>query len=214
MYMTCRHIKTNGIQCGSPALKGGNFCHFHSKNHTLRDEVKFGPLQLPVPEDAASIMLSIARINEAILTGCLDLKKANLILSGLKLAARFIDPKKYFDAHLTVQTIQHDMRGEELAEPKYVCDDEDDCNDCPYSDPCPRCLHTAVDNTSDEQEEEEEEEVGQEQNELPILQAVAAPTRRVPQVSLLRPGITYPLIQMSDGKRRTQTDHCSLIAVH
>ncbi|HEY1576005.1 MAG TPA: hypothetical protein VGF82_02915 [Terracidiphilus sp.] len=199
MYMTCRHIKSNGLQCGSPSLKGGNFCYFHSNTHTFRDEVKFGPLQLPVPEDAASIQLSIARINEAVLTGCLDLKKANLILSGLKLAARFIDPKKYFDAHLTVQTIQHDMRGEELAEPNYVCDDEEDCNDCPYSDPCPRCIHTEVDNANDEQEEEEEEEEEEKDDhqasEAPLIQALAVPTRRVPQVSLLRPGITMSPIQ-------------------
>ncbi len=91
-------------------------------------------MQLLFPEDAASIQLSVARINESILTGRLDLKKASLVLAGLKLAAKFIDPKKYFDAHLTVQTIQHDMSGEELAEPKYVCDDEDDCL---YSDILP-----------------------------------------------------------------------------
>lgn len=141
MYMTCRHIKTNGLPCESPALKGGQFCYHHSRSHTVKDDVRCGPLVLPLPEDAAAIQLSIARINEAILTGSIDLKKAALLLAGLKLAARFIDPKKYFDAESTVQNVEYDTRGDELAPPNYVCDDEEDCNDCPVSDHCPNCIH-------------------------------------------------------------------------
>jgi hypothetical protein len=28
----CRHIRTNGTQCGSPALKKKRFCYYHEQN--------------------------------------------------------------------------------------------------------------------------------------------------------------------------------------
>jgi hypothetical protein len=28
-FPICEHIKKNGIRCGSPALRGRCFCHFH-----------------------------------------------------------------------------------------------------------------------------------------------------------------------------------------
>jgi len=35
MYQLCRHIKTNGQRCQSPALLGSAFCYFHSRVHTM-----------------------------------------------------------------------------------------------------------------------------------------------------------------------------------
>ena len=32
----CQHIKVNGIQCGSPALKDRKFCYFHQRWHKSR----------------------------------------------------------------------------------------------------------------------------------------------------------------------------------
>ena len=31
-YLTCNHIKTNGNVCQSPALKGSDFCYFHTRD--------------------------------------------------------------------------------------------------------------------------------------------------------------------------------------
>ena len=96
MYMICRHIKTNGLRCESPALKGQPFCYYHSKAHSVGAEphLKYGPLQLPTPEDAASIQLSVARINDAVINGRIDLKKAASLINAIKVAAQFIDRKQ------------------------------------------------------------------------------------------------------------------------
>ena len=147
IYTTCRHIKPNGLRCESPALKGGHFCYYHSKVHSLGAEpdAKYRPLQLPTPEDPAAIQLSVTRISEAVISGRLDLKKAASLLSGLKIAAQFIDRKKYFYAPDAVQSAEQDSQGFDLAPDKYVCDDDDDCNDCPYSDACPRCVPADTD---------------------------------------------------------------------
>jgi hypothetical protein len=33
---TCQHIKTNGIRCGSPAMRRSPFCYFHKRWRDLR----------------------------------------------------------------------------------------------------------------------------------------------------------------------------------
>jgi hypothetical protein len=143
MYMTCRHIKPNGLRCESPALKGGHFCYYHSKVHTIGAEPnpKYGPLLLPAPEDPAAIQLSVARINDALINGRIDLKKATTLFYGLQIAAQFINRKEIFLESRTVQSTELAPDGDELAPGKYVCDDDDDCNDCPHSSACPRCIH-------------------------------------------------------------------------
>ena len=36
----CQHIKTNGTQCGSPALRDGKFCYHHQECRPERVTVK------------------------------------------------------------------------------------------------------------------------------------------------------------------------------
>lgn len=162
MYMECRHIKTNGLRCKSPALKGGHFCYFHSKTHTVAVDEKFGPLVLPAPEDPASIQLSVARINEAVLLGHLDLAKAATLFSGLRIAAQFIDRKSYFDEAGTIPTTEVNAKGEELAPENAGCDDDEDCAKCSFSDRCTRCLRPGDEGYDDIDDEDED---GDDENE-------------------------------------------------
>ena len=43
----CRHIKVNGTQCGSPALREEKYCYFHMRWHTTR--------MLSAPEGARAL---------------------------------------------------------------------------------------------------------------------------------------------------------------
>ena len=58
----CRHIKVNGTQCGSPALRSKNFCFYHQQNRPLtvecysEQQYATGEIDLPVFEDAHSIL--------------------------------------------------------------------------------------------------------------------------------------------------------------
>ncbi len=164
MYKTCRHIKSNGLPCKSPALKGGQFCYYHSKIHTVGVDVKFGPLLLPAPEDPAAIQLSVARINDAVLNSRLDLRKALTLFNGLRLAARFIDSRVSFDEAKTVQSADQTVAGDELAPDNYVCNDDEDCDECPSSERCPHRGHPGSEDDEQEQDNEEEEE-GEEEKE-------------------------------------------------
>jgi len=146
MYMICRHIKTNGLRCQSPALTGARFCYYHDKTHSVGSEphLRFGPLQLPVPEDSASIQLSIARINAAVVMGLIDLKTATGLLYGIQIAAQFIDRKQPFDENKTVQSAELMVNGDELAPSEFICEADDDsdgdCEDCPHAAPCPHYI--------------------------------------------------------------------------
>ena len=163
MFMACRHIKTNGLRCESPALKGGHFCYYHSKTHTVAADVRFGPLQLPPPEDPAAIQLSVARINDAILTGRLDLKMAASLFTGLKIVSRFIDRSTSIDEDDIVQSTELHIDGE-LAPREYICSDDEYCDDCPYTELCPRCAD-ADDEEKDEDNEEDDEQDEDENDE-------------------------------------------------
>lgn len=83
----CTHIKTNGTQCGSPALRGRRFCYFHKnwREQRVRLNAKRtgrASITLPVLEDADSI-----QVLRLILAGQIDSKIAGLLLYGLQTAS-------------------------------------------------------------------------------------------------------------------------------
>jgi hypothetical protein len=160
MYMVCRHIKANGLRCESPALKGSQFCYYHSKVHIIgaQSKLKDVSLQLPAPEDPAAIQLSVARISNALLSGRIDTRKAASLLYGLQVVAHFIDSKKFFYPPETVQSAEQTSEGDDLASYKYVCSKKDDCNKCPYTETCTTWVYADDETTEKEDEEDEEDE--------------------------------------------------------
>jgi hypothetical protein len=90
----CEHIKINGTQCGSPALKRNHFCYFHKRWHETRivlnaNRARRGraALDLPVLEDANSVQVSLMQVMRLILSGQVDPKTAGLLLYALQTAS-------------------------------------------------------------------------------------------------------------------------------
>ena len=86
----CEHIKTNGVRCGSPALRTRRFCYFHHRAHDLRHLLRRRPeahLQLPLLEDANAIQMAIQQVAEAVLEERIDNKRAGLLLFAFQTAA-------------------------------------------------------------------------------------------------------------------------------
>jgi len=90
----CQHIKVNGVQCGSPALRRNRFCFFHKRFQTERirlsaDRRRRGVARftLPVLEDANSIQMAIMQIMHFLLTGQIEHKTASLLLYALQTAS-------------------------------------------------------------------------------------------------------------------------------
>jgi hypothetical protein len=168
MFMACRHIKTNGLRCGSPALRGHQFCYYHSKTHSIGAEpshTRFLPIQLPAPEDPAAIQLSVALINNAVLASRIDLKKAAILFTGLKIAAHFIERRQFVDPDEIVQSAEQGDDGNELAPLDYVCDDDEQCDECPHSDLCPNCIHIGEDDSNHDSEDHDKTEAEEDEQE-------------------------------------------------
>jgi hypothetical protein len=90
----CQHIKVNGTQCGSPALRRNRLCYFHKTwqgsrialgaNRARRNRAVF---DLPLLEDANSIQLALMQVMRLILSGQIDGKTAGLLLYALQTAS-------------------------------------------------------------------------------------------------------------------------------
>ena len=98
----CQHIKVNGVQCGSPALRRNRFCFFHKQyqNERIRltaDRRRRGTATfvLPVLEDANSIQMAIMQIMQFILTGQIEHKTASLLLYALQTASTNLRATKF-----------------------------------------------------------------------------------------------------------------------
>ncbi len=90
----CRHVKTNGTQCGSPALKGKELCFYHEQNRPREVELYLdgerysdGSMVLPVFEDAHAIQTVIRQVVQLMLARRIERKDAGLLLYALQIAS-------------------------------------------------------------------------------------------------------------------------------
>jgi hypothetical protein len=82
MFRVCAHIKKDGIRCGSPALKGGNFCFQHIggsiRELTRARSTYAGPrLDFLYPGTRQAIQHNLFVVAQALNDGRLDLSMAN-----------------------------------------------------------------------------------------------------------------------------------------
>lgn len=83
----CQHIKTNGTQCGSPALKRKPFCFFHHRWRGQTIRVDKQKITLPMLEDADSVQVALMQVVRLLLAQKIDTKRAGLVLYALQTAS-------------------------------------------------------------------------------------------------------------------------------
>jgi hypothetical protein len=88
----CQHIKVNGTQCGSPALRNESHCHFHNLWFQKQLDVnKYVPerlaITLPTLEDANSIQVGLAEVMRSLIHNLIDHRTAALLLHALRTAS-------------------------------------------------------------------------------------------------------------------------------
>ena len=95
----CRHIKPDGRRCGSPSLRGENFCYYHHTGRragprqpqvTTTTARKSSTFQLPSPADLAEpsgVALALGLILHKIAHNEIDPRRAGLLLYGLQIAS-------------------------------------------------------------------------------------------------------------------------------
>ena len=137
MYQVCRHIKTNGLRCQSPALKGSTYCYYHTlKQRAASSTCGFwDDLRFPDLEDAMDIQLSLSEVLEAIASSRIDSRRAGLILYTLQIASQNLRRVRMPAAGETVHVTTLSSDGKELAPVLTVCEPED-CLGCPQRTTC------------------------------------------------------------------------------
>ena len=88
----CQHVKMNGTQCGSPALRRRRHCFFHER--IRREQAKIAAdlsaqrlFELPLLEDANSVQMALMKVIQMLGAGRLDHKTAGLMLYALQTAS-------------------------------------------------------------------------------------------------------------------------------
>src|SRR5580704_3341611 len=136
----CQHIKVNGTQCGSPALRSNRLCYFHKTwqgarialgaNRARRNRAVF---DLPLLEDANSIQLALMQVMRLILSGQIDGKTAGLLLYALQtassnLARTNFEPTIKTRVVIDPRTVDQTPLGEDLWNREYYHEQEQNNN--------------------------------------------------------------------------------------
>ena len=82
---TCTHIKVTGVRCGSPALRGEQYCYFH---YRMLCDSRISHVALLENEEA--IQVSLMEIVNSLLRGTIDIQRGELVLRALNTAVRNI----------------------------------------------------------------------------------------------------------------------------
>jgi hypothetical protein len=109
----CQHVKVNGVQCGSPALRRKPHCYFHERvqyERELAAENKSGQRKFgfPLLEDANSIQVALMKVIQMIGSGILDHKTAGLLLYALQTASANLRYAKFEPEEPTDVVIDED----------------------------------------------------------------------------------------------------------
>ena len=91
----CCHIKQNGVCCGSPALRGHDFCYYHQNRREQRRRqfaekpyaLGRAAFDLPTLEDINAIQVALEETIRAVLEDRIELKRAAQVLWGLQVAS-------------------------------------------------------------------------------------------------------------------------------
>jgi hypothetical protein len=90
----CRWVKQDGTTCGSPQIRKHIYCYAHKQMM----EARALALDLPAPEDANAIQISLMRVQKALIDDTITAKKAGLLLYSLQLAMTNIGQTTFGEA--------------------------------------------------------------------------------------------------------------------
>lgn len=133
----CQHLRINGTQCGSPALRRNRFCFFHKRFQDERIRLavdrKRRPVAsfvLPLLEDANSIQMALQQVMRLVMSHDIDSKTAGLLLYALQTASSNLRQTKFeafrHSVILDPRDAAHTPLGEEIWEDEDFEEDEDD----------------------------------------------------------------------------------------
>jgi hypothetical protein len=89
----CQHIKDDGAQCASPALRRQKFCYFHKQSRQKRLKINVNiqrerwNVTLPMLEDENSIQLALVQVMRLLVRRQIDHRTGGLMVYALRTAS-------------------------------------------------------------------------------------------------------------------------------
>jgi hypothetical protein len=135
----CQHVKVNGTQCGSPALRSRRQCYFHDRIRRERtkiaqDVVAKRRFDLPLLEDANSVQVALMKVIQMLGAGHLDHKTAGLMLYALQTASANLRNAEFEVEEVTHVVIDRDdvhrtcINGPQWFKEDFEDEEEDESN--------------------------------------------------------------------------------------
>ena len=94
-YPTCRHLKDDGVPCGSPALRGKKFCFYHHRDHLRQQYVERilrlnDPLRpgAPLPKNRPEMQFRLYEVITALAEDSIHTRRAGKLLYALQQASK------------------------------------------------------------------------------------------------------------------------------
>ncbi|MGA9389951.1 MAG: hypothetical protein WBV69_05850 [Candidatus Sulfotelmatobacter sp.] len=135
----CQHVKVNGTQCGSPALRSRRCCYFHDR--IRREQAKIAAdvsaerrFDLPLLEDANSVQVALMKVIQMLGSGRLDHKTTGLMLYALQTASTNLRNAEFEVEEATDVVIDRDdvhrtiINGQQWFEEDFEDDPEDEAD--------------------------------------------------------------------------------------
>jgi hypothetical protein len=176
----CQHIKMNGTQCGSPALRWRRQCFFHERIRRERAKIAKDMsaqrrFDLPLLEDANSVQVALMKTIQMLGSGRLDHRTAGLMLYGLQTASVNLRHADFEADDVTQVVINRDnVHRTDLGGPQW---DEED-----FQEPEEEAEEAENEIENETENETENEIEGEAEQQLPVAAKPAqpVPTRKVP----------------------------------
>ena len=92
MFKECRHIKTNGLKCKSPALRGMPYCYFHARLHRASKGPR--PLKIASLETSKDIQIALAKVLARLSTSPRGAREAEFYLWALQIASQNVNSNR------------------------------------------------------------------------------------------------------------------------
>ncbi len=120
MTPECRHIKTSGGKCASPAMHDRPFCYYHWRQRERAAERRTSPAvplshALSNLEDRGAIQHAITHVIMALADYQIDTKRAGILLYGLQLASSNAKDAEQIVSSAAIVELTHTEEGEEMA---------------------------------------------------------------------------------------------------
>ncbi|MDT8068766.1 MAG: hypothetical protein ROO76_11450 [Terriglobia bacterium] len=142
----CSHIKTNGLKCGSPALRHHTLCYFHYQ-WQRRDQRRVrlgGPIgmnknsgiELPLLDGPEAILLSIMEIQRGLLDQRIEVKMGKALLYSLQLALQAKIPRVGLCPSEAVRECPELDLELEMERARAMRPAKEKCSACPKQDDC------------------------------------------------------------------------------